>query len=283
MSELWDLYTMYREKTGLDMVRGNPIPDGYLHLSVHVWMRNGEGKYLIFQRSATRPNFPLKWESVAGAVLKGETSFEAALREVKEEIGIDLCPEDGKKCFTNIRLKVDGRVFNRAADVYLFRYDGEANLENAPTDEVAQCRWMSREEILALIDAGEFVETQRYFRGAFESPEPDYRDIIGTKVRCVIDRPLGSRHPRKPAIVYRVNYGYVPGVTGGDGAEQDVYVIGVNEPLDEFEGTVIGVYHRYDDVENKWIVAPDGMNFTDDRILGDIAFVEQFFFGKLYR
>lgn len=283
MKELWDLYTLYREKTGLDAVRGEPIPDGYLHLAVHVWMKNAEGKYLISRRSASRPTFPLKLESVGGAVLKGETSWEGALREAREEIGVNLCPEDGEKRFTRLLLTVDGRVHNSAADVYLFRYDGEPHLENATTDEVAECRWMTREEILTLMDAGEFAEPLNYFRCAFDQPEPDYRAVIGKKVHCVMDRPLGCRHPRKPAIVYRVNYGYVPGVAGGDGAEQDVYVIGVDEPLREFTGTVIGVYHRYNDTEDKWIVAPDGMNFTDDRILGDIAFVEQFFIGKLYR
>lgn len=85
--EIWDLYTKYREKTGKEHVRGKQIPDGYYHLVVHVWIRNRKGEYLISQRAANRPTFPLMWECIGGSVLKGESSIEGAIREVKEEVG----------------------------------------------------------------------------------------------------------------------------------------------------------------------------------------------------
>ena len=69
--ELWDLYDKNRHFTGLDHVRGEEIPQGYYHLVVHVWIRNSRGEYLISQRSADRPTFPLMWECVGGSVLKG--------------------------------------------------------------------------------------------------------------------------------------------------------------------------------------------------------------------
>lgn len=62
---------------------------------VHVWIRNRKGEYLILQRAADRATFPLMWECVGGFVLKGESSIEGAIREVKEEVGLDLNPEDG--------------------------------------------------------------------------------------------------------------------------------------------------------------------------------------------
>ena len=74
-------------------------------------------------------------------------------------------------------------------------------------------------------------------------------------VHCVMDRPLGSRHPRYPDMLYPVNYGCVPGVMAGDGAEQDVYVLGPTAPLETFNGVVIAVIHRFDDCEDKWVVA----------------------------
>ena len=110
----------------------------------------------------------------------------------------------------------------------------------------------------------------------------DY-DIIGKTVRGVIDRPLGSRHPRYPDLFYPVNYGYVSGVTGGDGEEQDVYVLGVSEPLTAFEGVVIAVYHRLNDREDKWIVSLDGTDYSDEEILRAIRFQEQYFEGSLIR
>ena len=55
---------------------------------MHVWIRNSKGEYLISQRSANRPTFPLMWECVGGSVVKGEDSMQGAIREAKEEVGI---------------------------------------------------------------------------------------------------------------------------------------------------------------------------------------------------
>ena len=110
----------------------------------------------------------------------------------------------------------------------------------------------------------------------------DYSDIIGKQVDCKIDRPLGSKHPRHPDLYYPVNYGFVPGIIAGDGAEQDVYILGVDEPLKEFSGTVTAVYHRLNDNEDKWIVTAEGAKFTSEEILAKIEFQEKFFDGKLY-
>ena len=112
--------------------------------------------------------------------------------------------------------------------------------------------------------------------------ELDYSDIIGRTVKCKTDRPLGSTHPRIPSLVYTVNYGYAEGIIGGDGAEQDVYILGPDEPVEEFTGKVIAVYHRLNDNEDKWIVAPDGTKFSEEEILKAIDFQERFFDGRLY-
>ena len=113
--------------------------------------------------------------------------------------------------------------------------------------------------------------------------DKDYSDVIGTMVKGTIDRPLGSCHPRHKELVYPINYGYVDGVFAGDGAEQDVYIIGVNKPLERYEGKVIAVYHRINDVEDKWIVTLDDRCYSDEEILNDISFQEQYFVGELYR
>lgn len=111
----------------------------------------------------------------------------------------------------------------------------------------------------------------------------DYSDIIGKNVKGIIDRPLGSAHPRHKEMIYPINYGYVDGVFAGDGAEQDVYVFGTDKPLQTFEGKIIGVYHRLNDVEDKWIVSLDERPYTDQEILKAISFQEQYFMGELYR
>lgn len=95
-AEIWDLYNENRELLGKDHIRGEQLPiDGY-HLVVHVWIRNSNGQYLISQRSANRPTHPLMWECVSGSVVKGEDSLSGVIREAKEEVGIDLMPENGQ-------------------------------------------------------------------------------------------------------------------------------------------------------------------------------------------
>ena len=111
----------------------------------------------------------------------------------------------------------------------------------------------------------------------------DFSAIIGNTVMGKIDRPLGSCHPRHPDIVYPINYGYTEGVFAGDGAEQDVYYLGEDKPIKDFEGKVIAVFHRHNDIEDKWIVVPEGMQFTDEEIMRQIKFQEKFFDGELYR
>ena len=112
---------------------------------------------------------------------------------------------------------------------------------------------------------------------------PDYSHIIGTTVKGKIDRPLGSAHPRIPTLVYKVNYGFVENVFAPDGAEQDIYLMGIDYPVEAFEGEVIAVIHRRNDIEDKWIVAPKGKNFSEEEILDSIMFQERFFDIELYR
>ena len=155
--EIWDLYNRNREIIG-EHIRGTEMPEGGYHLVVHIWIRNSEGKYLMTQRSANKKTYPLAWECVGGSVLKGEESLHAALREVHEEVGIVLSPEDGRKVMTQIR-DFAGKVrVNDINDVYLFEYDGLIPLAEATTDEVAQAEWMSRDEIMELYRNGDMVK-----------------------------------------------------------------------------------------------------------------------------
>lgn len=106
-------------------------------------------------------------------------------------------------------------------------------------------------------------------------------DPIGRTVTVTVDRPLGSLHPHHPDIRYGVNYGYIPGILAPDGEEQDAYILGIPTPLDTFTGTVIAIIHRLDDIEDKWIVAPEGMTFTPAQIREAVAFQEKYFHSDL--
>ena len=78
-------------------------------------------------------------------------------------------------------------------------------------------------------------------------------------------------------MYYPVNYGYIEGTIAADGEAQDAYILGINEPVKEFTGEVIGIVHREDDVETKLVVAPQGSSFTSEQIMSRINFTEKYF------
>lgn len=109
------------------------------------------------------------------------------------------------------------------------------------------------------------------------------RSLIGKEVSGTIDRPIGSRHPEHEDIVYQVNYGHLNDFFAPDGDEQDVYFLGVNKPMETFKGTVIAIIERMDDVEDKLIVVPTGLDFTDEEIEDMVKFQESFFKHSIIR
>ena len=169
--EIWDLYNEERELIG-EHVRGTELPENGFHLVVHAWIKNRSGKYLMTQRSARKPTFPLMWECVGGSVLKGENSLQGALREVSEEVGLNFAPEDAQLLFTKVRRTVNEKRYNDIVDVWLFHYDGEVFLENATTDEVEQIRWMDRREIDALRRENRLVYSIKDLSYFFDEMEP---------------------------------------------------------------------------------------------------------------
>lgn len=107
-------------------------------------------------------------------------------------------------------------------------------------------------------------------------------DYLGKNVSIVIDRKIGTKHP-KHGFIYMVNYGYVPNTISGDGEELDAYLLGVFEPVDEFIGKVIAVIHRTNDDDDKLVVVPDDRKYSDDAIRALTEFQEQYFESVIIR
>lgn len=105
--------------------------------------------------------------------------------------------------------------------------------------------------------------------------------IIGTTVTVTVDKPLGSYHPEYKDMYYPINYGYIEGVMAPDGEEQDAYILGVNEPVKKFTGKIIAIVYRKDDIEEKWVVVPDGVTFSKEEIRRQIHFQKQYFDSEI--
>ena len=289
------MYTIDRKRTGKTCFRGEQgnLPDDAFHLWVMVWIRNPlTGKYLVSLRSADKKTDPLKWETVAGHSIAGETSLDAAVREVYEEVGIALKPEDAKVLATKVATAYGGRRHNWIRDSFYFETTEEPDLNKATTREVIQTKWLSFPEIREMYERGECCLNMGDIYGFELNPVPAdrYRSTIGRIVKGKTGRPAGSRHPGIKDPACPVSYGCVTGAAGGDGEEQGVYLLGGKAPAEEFTGKVIAVYHRYDDDKTRWIVLPCGENGAaggdarmpgKDEIYAGIAFQEQFFSGVL--
>ena len=109
----------------------------------------------------------------------------------------------------------------------------------------------------------------------------DTAGILGRHLTGTIDRPIGSRHPDYPDMIYPINYGYADGIPGGDGENQDVYVFGTDQPLEHFAGTVVGICRRLNDCEDKWIVSLNGQIPAREEVLRRISFQEQYYMSEL--
>lgn len=101
--------------------------------------------------------------------------------------------------------------------------------------------------------------------------------MLGKIVTVIVDRAMGTYHPEHPDIYYPINYGYISGIIAPDGEEQDAYILGIDEPVEEFTGKVIAIIHRNDDVEEKWVAAPADKTFSKEEIIEKVKFQEQYF------
>ena len=105
--------------------------------------------------------------------------------------------------------------------------------------------------------------------------------MLGKIVTVTVDRPLGSYHPKHKDLYYPINYGYIEGIIAPDGEEQDAYILGVDEPVKEYTGKVIAVIHRFNDVEEKWVVASENKVFSKEEIGEAVKFQEQYFESEI--
>jgi inorganic pyrophosphatase len=207
-----------------------------------------------------------------GGIEQGETETQAAIREVKEETGLDIVlgekigeddTDEGCEYF------YISKSWNGALVL-----GGPEALRQSPTNTY-KLEWVPIEK---LNDLNLKKETREILM-RYLSPASRF---INSIISITIDRPLGSKHPEWD-FVYPVNYGFVPNTKSGDGEEIDAYVLGVAEPFKEFTGRCIAVIHRLDDDDDKLVLAPEGSKPTDDEIRVATDFQEKFFKSVIVR
>ena len=158
--EIIDIYNKRREKTNKTSERGKE-KDGEYGLSVHIWIMNKEGKFLVQKRTKSRKRFPNMWSLTAGAVDTGETSVEGAIREAKEEIGINIEKEEFE-LILSIKRK------HNFLDIWLVRKDIDLKDIVMQEEEVQEVKWVTKDELEEMIKNDEVAGTvTKYYKMFF--------------------------------------------------------------------------------------------------------------------
>ena len=165
--EYRDILDENRNPTGRVHKRGESFQKGDYFLCNCCWIMNSAGEFLITRRALGVKWAPGMWGVAGGGVLSGEDSLTAAIREAKEEVGVDLLPH-------NALLFAHGQIDNAFVDHWLFRQEFDLSQVNLQTDEVIDARAATWDEISAMIERGEFIgnscETIKGFLNAANCP-----------------------------------------------------------------------------------------------------------------
>ena len=165
MTEFWDIVDEFGIKTGRLHERGKPMKQGEYHLSASIWIINNKGDFLISQRTSTQiaPNM---WETTGGSAIAGEDSLSAAIREINEELGITLKPQNGQifKSYTYPYNSGNGAAY---FDVWIFQQDVNISTVTLQKDETCNAIWEGKELIKQMISEGAFINFS-YIEELFE-------------------------------------------------------------------------------------------------------------------
>ena len=149
MIEYCDLYNENRVKLGKTHLRGEPLGEGTYHIVVNVWIINYKDEILLTQRHPQKKLWGGLWEcSASGAILAGEDSIQGALRETKEEIGVDLSSSEG------ILLETIVRDDNTIRDTFLFKKNISIDDLALQPNEVINAKWVTKQEYEGMCNDG---------------------------------------------------------------------------------------------------------------------------------
>ena len=162
--EYWDIYDINKKKTGRTTPRlGCKLNQGEYHIVVNAISINSQGKILVSKRADYKPQ-GLMWEMSGGSITVGETSIEGMIREVKEELGIQLEEKEGV-LFKTIRRDDPPADFK---DLWLFKKDVDLRDITFPDGEAVDAKWVTIDEFESMVENKEIIGTRDFGREDYE-------------------------------------------------------------------------------------------------------------------
>lgn len=203
MAEIWDIYNIDRQLTGRTGIRGEALEQGEYHLVVFAFIINKNNEILISKRSLNK-TFPGCWEITGGSAVTGDTSEVAILREIKEELGVDVSLENGHLIKTHI-----GESYaSYFADTYIFFEDIQIEDVVCQVEEVSEAKYVSIEEFFNMLEKDMFtsnlfiykplyqVIVESYFYSWLQNDFNRFRNLLHPNIKveeCTGDTYIGSK------------------------------------------------------------------------------------------
>jgi 8-oxo-dGTP diphosphatase len=159
--ETWDLLNANGDKIGKTIEKTVQLPTGQYHLGVDVWIKNSDGEYLIQKRAVSKKRAPGKWMYTCGSVLSGENGIDAVVREVAEELGVEVNIEQSMLLFKT-------RFADCINEVWLLQQDVEISSVRLQLSEVSEVKWASKSEINAMLNNKEIEYGAKYIDAVFQ-------------------------------------------------------------------------------------------------------------------
>lgn len=149
MAEYWDLYDADRKPLGRTIKRGDAFADGEYYVCCEIWIQNSQGQFLMTQRHPDKKAGGL-WEFTGGGVLAGETTKQAAMRELEEELGVQVNESE----LTLLEVYQQRNYF---MDIFVVKKDVDTTTLVLQPEEVVDAKWVSHEELLQMIEEKQTV------------------------------------------------------------------------------------------------------------------------------
>lgn len=179
MDELIDILDKQGNSTGDTMLKSDAHKKGLFHATVHVWVYNRNGEILLQKRTSSKETYPNKWDvSVAGHISAGEDPITTAMRETKEEIGLNLIESDLYKIGQHRSTVIHNKDLIDCEFNHIFLTELKVPLRELKiqAEEVAE---------IQLIDINIYRESLRDFKllKSYVPHPPDYIDLVISAIR----------------------------------------------------------------------------------------------------
>ena len=159
--EIWDAYDENENLTGVDLIRGDKIPEGLFHLVCEIIVLHADGDFLLMQRDYSKPNYGGWYEVTAGgSALKGEDSMQCAKRELAEETGISEGTFRKIGSYVNYR---NGTIYHN----YLCLTECDKKAVTLQEGETIAYKWMNEREFIEFVNSDKIIYSQKLRYASF--------------------------------------------------------------------------------------------------------------------